>query len=53
MLTPFDDFPIHPIQNLCRARMGDCTGIGVLEQFPVGDHEPSGLTGFLDGWSPA
>jgi hypothetical protein len=39
------------IQQIVRARMGDRTGIGVLEQFPLGAHEPTGLTGFLDGYA--
>jgi hypothetical protein len=38
------------IQNLVVARMGDRTGIGVLEQACMGPHDPTGLTGFLDGW---
>jgi hypothetical protein len=38
------------IQNLVKVRMGARTGIGVLEQVPLGPHEPSGLTGFLDGF---
>jgi hypothetical protein len=37
------------IQNLMRVRMGERTGIGVLEQVCMGPHEPTGLTGFLDG----
>jgi hypothetical protein len=39
------------IQNLVRARMGGRTGIGVLEQACMGPHDPTGLTGFLDGWN--
>jgi hypothetical protein len=38
------------IQSIVKATMGKRTGIGVLEQFPLGPHEPSGLTGFLDGF---
>ena len=53
---PLDDFdPLDPtsihLQNLVRARMGDRTGIGVLEQATLGPHDPSGLKGFLDGFS--
>ena len=53
---PLDDFdPLDPtsihLQNLVRARMGDRTGIGVLEQATLGPHDPSGLKGFLDGYS--
>jgi len=49
-----DDFdPLAPsslhLQNIVRARMGDRTGIGVLEQIALGPHEPTGLTGFTDG----
>jgi hypothetical protein len=36
------------LQNVVLARMGDRTGIGVLEQALIGPHEPTGLTGFLD-----
>lgn len=39
------------VQNVVRARMGDRVGIGVLEQVTMGVHEPTGLTGFLDGWT--
>lgn len=52
-----DDFPkgdigsMH-VQNLVRARMGDRVGIGVLEQACMGPHQPTGLTGFLDPWTP-
>jgi hypothetical protein len=45
---PLDLSSIH-IQNLVIARMGDRTGVGVLEQFAMGAHAPTGLTGFLDG----
>ena len=37
------------VQQLVRARWGDRTGVGVLEQLAIGDHEPSGLTGLFDG----
>jgi hypothetical protein len=46
---PLDISSIH-IQNIVRARLGDRVGIGVLEQFHLGPHEPTGLTGFLDGY---
>ena len=39
------------LQNLVIARMGDRTGVGVLEQAHFGPHTPTGLTGFLDGFS--
>ena len=38
------------LQNLVIARMGDRTGVGVLEQAHFGPHMPTGLTGFLDGF---
>ncbi|MGE4608923.1 MAG: hypothetical protein AAEJ52_19480 [Myxococcota bacterium] len=39
---------IH-IQQLCKARMGDREGIGVLEQLVIGPHGPSGFESLLDG----
>lgn len=36
-------------QQVMRARLGDEEGVGVMEQIALGPHEPSGLTGFLDG----
>jgi hypothetical protein len=53
-----DDFaPLEPssihIQTLCKVRMGDKQGIGVLEQLAFGPHQPTGLTGILDGYSPS
>ncbi|GFG85071.1 hypothetical protein [Mycolicibacter algericus] len=38
---------IH-VQQVMRARWGERTGIGVLEQLAVGPHEPSGFTGLVD-----
>jgi hypothetical protein len=37
------------VQTICRARCGDDEGIGILEQFVIGRHTPTGLTGFFDG----
>jgi hypothetical protein len=37
------------IQTVCRATCGDDEGVGVLEQFVIGDHEPTGLTGAFAG----
>jgi hypothetical protein len=37
------------VQQLVRARWGDRTGVGVLEQLAIGEHEPSGLSGLFDG----
>ncbi len=48
--VPLDPASIH-IQTLCRVRMGDEQGTGVLEQLAFGPHAPSGLTGFTDGYS--
>jgi hypothetical protein len=48
---PTDVSSIH-IQTLCNVRMGDKRGIGVLEQNLFGPHEPTGLTGVTDGWTP-
>jgi hypothetical protein len=48
---PLDPASIH-VQTLCRARTADEEGMGVLEQLAFGPHEPSGLTGVLDGYAP-
>ena len=47
---PLDPCNIH-IQTLCKVRMGDREGVGVLEQLSFGAHEPTGLTGILDGFA--
>lgn len=45
--------PLHPdmvhIQAIARARWGEREGIGLVEQFVIGPHEPTGITGILDG----
>ncbi len=41
------------VQALSRARYGDREGIGIVEQLIVGPHEPTGLTGALDGFGAA
>lgn len=46
--APLDPRHLH-VQTLCRARRGERTGIGVLEQLVIGPHAPSGFTGLLDG----
>ncbi len=46
---PEDPTCIH-IQTLCKVRMGDREGVGVLEQLAFGPHAPTGLTGVTDGW---
>jgi len=50
-LDEFDptDFASIHIQNLVTATMGERRGVGVLEQIAIGPHQPSGLTGLLDG----
>jgi hypothetical protein len=40
---------IH-VQQVMRATWGEREGLGVLEQLAFGEHRPSGLTGFLDGY---
>ncbi|MGI9294421.1 MAG: hypothetical protein ACR2PS_10605 [Pseudomonadales bacterium] len=35
-------------QHVCRATMGKQEGLGVLEQFFLGEHEPSGFVGLMD-----
>lgn len=49
-LDPLDVHNQH-FQQLCRATWGDRSGLGVLEQLAIGEHAPSGLTGFLDGFA--
>jgi hypothetical protein len=46
-LDPMDPRHLH-VQQLCRARMGERTGIGVLEQLVIGPHAPSGFRAILD-----
>ncbi len=46
---PLEFSSIH-IQNLVIAKMGGRTGVGVLEEIHLGPHEPTGLTGLLDGY---
>ena len=48
-LDNVEPWNIH-IQQVMRARWGNRTGLGVLEQLAFGDHHPSGLTGILDGY---
>jgi hypothetical protein len=50
-LDDFDptDFASIHVQNLVIARMGERRGVGVVEQIAIGPHQPSGLTGLLDG----
>ena len=37
------------VQQVVRARDGNRTGIGVLEQIVIGPYAPAGFTEFLDG----
>ncbi len=46
-LAPLDPRHLH-VQQLCRARMGDRRGLGVLEQLVIGPHAPSGFQSLLD-----
>jgi len=46
--APLDPRHLH-VQQLCRARLGLETGLGVLEQLVIGPHAPSGLRSLLDG----
>ncbi len=45
--APMDLRHIH-VQQLCRARMGSRTGVGVFEQLVIGPHAPSGFHGLID-----
>jgi hypothetical protein len=47
-LDPLDPRHIH-VQELCRARMGEREGIGILEQLVIGPHQPSGFEELFDG----
>ena len=50
-LEDFDpeDFSSIHIQSYCRVKYGERTGVGVLEQFILGDHTPTGFKGILTG----
>ena len=43
------DFRYQHMQQVVRARMGDRSGIGVLEQIIVGPHQRYGFAEMLDG----
>jgi hypothetical protein len=47
-LDPVEPWNLH-VQQLVRARWGDRTGVGVLEQLALNAHTPTGLTGLFDG----
>ena len=44
------------VQSVVRATtagaIGEHSGLGVLEQLAIGRHDPTGLTGIFDGFSP-
>ena len=45
-----DDFATIHCQTVCRAKMGETVGVGVLETLCYGPHEPSGFKDFFDGY---
>ncbi len=47
-VDPSDHLMLH-VQALARARWGDREGVGVVEQLVIGPHQPTGLTGIIDG----
>ena len=47
-VNPLDPLMLH-VQALSRATWGERTGVGVVEQLIIGPHEPTGLTGIVDG----
>jgi len=51
-LEDFDPIDLHSLhlQSLVIARMGNRTGVGVLERGHFGPHTPSGFTGLTDGY---
>ncbi len=40
------------IQSLVTATAGGEHGVGILENYHLGPHAPTGLTGYTDGWTP-
>jgi hypothetical protein len=40
------------LQQVVRAKWGERSGLGVLEQLVIGPHAPSGFAGLLDGAAP-
>lgn len=47
-VVPLEPSMIH-VQQVCRLRCGDDTGLGILESLAIGPHEPSGFHSTLDG----
>jgi len=46
-LDPMEPRHLH-VQQVCRARLGERQGIGILEQLVLGPHAPSGFRSILD-----
>jgi hypothetical protein len=44
-----DEYCTIHVHNIVRAKMGDKTGIGILETIVFGRHEPSGFQDLFDG----
>lgn len=42
------DMSVNHVQHVCRVRVGDEEGVGIVETIALGDHPTRGLTGFLD-----
>jgi hypothetical protein len=49
---PLDISSVH-LQNFVTAEFEGHRGVGVVEQIVLGPHTPTGMRGFLDGWTPA
>lgn len=48
-VDPLDLTALHH-QSVVRAHLDGEPGVGVVEQFVLGPHQPTGMTGFTDGW---
>jgi hypothetical protein len=46
-LDPLEPRHLH-VQQVCRARLGERQGVGILEQVVLGPHAPSGFRSILD-----
>ncbi len=46
----FTDWSSIHIQSYCKVMYENRVGVGVLEQFVLGAHEPTGFTGITDGY---
>lgn len=47
-VDPLDPLMMH-VQALSRATWGERRGTGIVEQLIIGPHQPTGLTGIIDG----